>query len=272
MIELSSRHAGVCVVAALAIACSELAPGTDRLAQGIGRQTADSGAGIDPGGVDPVWGCLGQVEAPSAVPVQPEVTLSLRIIDTNTDRPPSALSVRACPKLDVECMVPLSDAVSVAADGFVHITTVQNFDGFLEITSPGYVPTLFFVNPPLTADRQDDFAIVTTQTLISLAALANVPIDAALGHLLIRTFDCEGEQTSGVEFSNDKGGQPFTFVQGLPQVGTVVTTTDGIGGYVNVPVGYVVVTGREVAHDASSGTASVLVRAGSMTYSDVRPP
>jgi len=199
------------------------------------------------------------------------VEVSLRIIDINSGMPPPDVKVKACNKLDVGCLMPLSSDLPVAADGLVHVSVEQAFSGFFEVTCPGCVPTLFFVNEPVMVDRQESFSVATLVGLQALAASGGVTLDAQLGHLLVRTFDCEGTPAAGVQFSNDKGGQPFTFVMGLPQVGTDVTTAQGLGGYVNVPVGFVVLQGVELGSQLLTGTTSVLVRAGSLTYGDVRP-
>jgi hypothetical protein len=59
------------------------------------------------------------------------------------------------------------------------------------------------------------------------------------------------------------------FVDGLPNVGVDVTADSGLGGFVNVPMGYAVLQGRLVPRDVVIGTASVVVRPDWFTYGDV---
>jgi hypothetical protein len=201
----------------------------------------------------------------------PRVDLSLTVIDTVTNAPPEGLAARACARLDVMCENPLTPDVSPADDGAMHLSVPQLFDGFVEIRSPSTVPTLYFINRDLMRDTAESFAIIGTAALAGLATQGNVTLEPALGHVLIRTFDCEREPASGVELSSDKGGRPFAFVDGFPVVGRDETTEDGIGGFINVPLDIVVVQGIVREHGTALSNATVVVRPGWFSYGDVEP-
>jgi hypothetical protein len=249
------------------VGCTELAPGTDTLAiEGLGPNQPDAAPTVDPG-----WSCLDVPTQSVGNGVVPNVELTLALIDTISGTPPEGLSARACAKRDVDCATPLSPPTSVAVDGAVHLTVPQTFDGFVEITSPSTVSTMYFLNRELMRDGIESFGLVTQTALGALAMGGNVTLDPALGHMLIRAFDCEGEPAGGVQISNDKGGLPFTFINGLPVPGRDVTVADGLGGYVNVPVGFAVVQGIRVEGSRLLGTANVVVRRGWFTYGDVEP-
>jgi hypothetical protein len=248
--------------------CTELAPGSDTLPQ---EAAALEMAGSAPVAPDPKWGCLGHTAPPSAVALRPSIAINLNITETASQRVPAELSVRACNRVDLGCATPAQAPVSVAGDGQIHLSLEQGFNGFLEIESPSIVPTLFFVSPPLQTERQETFNVVSSAGLMALASAGGLSIDPELGHLLVRTFDCQGEPTGGVEFSNDSGGEAFAFVDGLPNKGYDVTTPDGRGGFLNVPPGVVVLLGNEVASGQRLGTASVSVRKGWFTYGDLKP-
>ena len=250
-------------------ACTELAPGTDIL-----RATPEQLGAADGGAerVDPRWACLGKTAAPSAVALRPSVGLTLAVLDPALQTTPAGLQVRACNRIDVDCMTPALAATGVSSDGLVHLSLDQGFNGFLEITSPTIVPFLFFVSRPLQTERQETLNVIGPGALQALAGSGDVTINQTLGFLLLRSFDCQGELTPGVAISNGAGGEPFNFVDGLPNVGGDVTESDGIVGFVNVPTGSVVAQGIEQNTGALTGTVNVVVRRGWFTYGDLNPP
>ncbi|HKO94441.1 MAG TPA: hypothetical protein VJU61_24975, partial [Polyangiaceae bacterium] len=249
-------------------ACTELAPGSDILLAAPGQLgAADAGAER----ADPRWACLGKAEPPSAVALRPSVGLTLAVLDPALQTTPESLLVRACNRIDVDCMSPALPAAGVSSDGLVHLSLDQGFNGFLEITSPTIVPFLFFVSRPLQTERQESLNVIGPTTLQALAGSGDVVIDPTLGFLLLRSFDCQGELASGVSVSNGAGGEPFNFVDGLPNVGGDVTDANGIVGFVNVPTGSVVGQGLEPDSGQLAGTVNVVVRQGWFTYGDLSP-
>lgn len=247
-------------------ACTELAPGGDRLPQSFQPVQPDAGPPVDTR-----WGCLDAPFSPTATPLVASVDLALTVIDTVSQAPPPGLTARACSRLDAMCTTPLTPDVSPAVDGAIHLAVQQQFNGFVEIRSPTTVPTMYFINRDLMRDTAESFGIIGVAALSRLAMGGNVVLDPALGNVLIRTFDCGRQPASGVQLSNDKGGQPFAFVGGLPVVGRDETTGDGVGGFINVPVDYVVLQGIVSSHDTPLSTASVITRPGWFSYGDVEP-
>jgi hypothetical protein len=255
---------GLVAVAGLT-GCTALAPGDDTLARLVGTNLPDAAVG------DPRWSCLDQPDPISADQLVPTVDLAIRIADTVTNAIPAGLSARGCDKIDVFCDTPLVAPVSPGEDGMLHLTVAQGFDGYVEISSPSTVSTMYFVNRPLMRNTTRSFAIISTLAFSGLARQANIAIDATLGHVLIYVFDCMGEPASEIQLVNASGGIPFVFVDGLPNLGTAVTSMQGIGGFVNVPTGYAVLEGHRVDDDRVLGTTNVVVRRGWFSYSDVQP-
>jgi len=251
------------------VGCTELAPGSDTL-QAESAPLGSSGAGAAPPG-DPKWACLGKPASPSAVALRPTVGFSLRLNDPATQSTPPAASLRACNRFDIDCGAPVAGPAVPAADGLLHLELPQGFAGFLEITSPAIIPALYFFSAPLQSDRQEVFIVVGLETARALATSSDVALDPELGLIAVRTMDCRGELSGGVEFSNATGGVPFAFVDGLPAIGYVVSNREGLGGFVNVPPGLVVLQGREVGSAQVTGTASVVVRKGWFSYGDLNP-
>jgi hypothetical protein len=247
-------------------ACTELAPGSDILEQGIRMSLPDASAS------DPRWSCLDQPAPSSANPLVPTVQLVMAVTDTVTGGVPEGLSARACAKRDASCSItPLAAPVSPSADGQIHLTVPWSFDGFVEMTSPSSVSTMYFVNRPLMRDTARSLAIISTLALNGLAMQARIPLDPMLGHVLIYAFDCMGSPASDVELTNNAGGVPFIFVDGLPSLGTAVTSQQGIGGFVNVSPGFAVLQAHRVDGARLLGTTNVLVRPLWFSYSDVQP-
>jgi hypothetical protein len=255
---------GSVAVAGLA-ACTELAPGTDRLSQRIETSLPDASSG------DSRWSCLDQPVRNSADSVVPTVDLALGVLDTVSGAVPEGLTARACGRRDAFCSMPLVAPVSPSADGMLHLAVAQGFDGYVEIVSPTSVSTMYFVNSPLMRNTVRNLGIISTVAFQGLARQVSVAIDPMLGHVLIYVFDCMGEAASDIQLFNVAGGQPFIFVDGLPQLGSDVTALDGIGGFVNVPTGFSVLEGRRAADGRVLGMTSVAVRAGWFSYSDVQP-
>lgn len=253
------------LLALQASACTELAPGTDRLGAVVAGNLPEAGA------ADPRWACLDEPPPGAADRVVPEVELTLNVIDTISGAAPEGLTARACEKLDVTCATPLAEPVGVGDDGLLHLPVHRLFDGFVEITSPSSVPTMYFLNRELTRDSTEALTIIGVAALSALAGQGGVELDPMLGHLLIRAFDCLGAPASGVELFSSVGGLAFAFVDGLPSVGQVVTSAQGLGGFVNVPVGLAVLEGRRVEGARTLGQANVVVRSGWFTYGDVEP-
>jgi hypothetical protein len=253
------------VLTAVLMGCTELAPGSDTLEQGIEMSRPDAGA------VDPRWACLDEAPTGEAARVVPSVELTLVVTDVVMRAAPAGLQGRACAKADVRCETPLTESVGLAEDDALHLTVPQRFDGFVELVSPSTVSTMFFLDRELMRDSTEALTVVTTVALAGLAAEGNITLDPTLGHLLLRTFDCIGDPAGGVRLMTAAGGRPFAFVDGLPNIDLQVTTTDGVGGFVNVPLGYAVVEGYRVDGERLLGRANVVVREGWFTYGDVEP-
>lgn len=250
-------------------ACTGLEPGSDTLPNHmIRREGADA---APPPSVDTAWACLDQPAPARAVARVASVRLTLVIADIGLEAPPEGVKVRACHLLDVACQTPVTGSVEPAPDGSLQLVLPQGFTGFVEITSSDSVPTLFFPSAALSSDAVEELWVLTRAGLEALAAAGGTRIDAGRGHLLVRAFDCEDAPASEVEVSSRGGGQPFRFENGLPSLGSSVTTANGLAGFVNVPPGLAVLSGRELGSGRAAGRASVIIRPEWLTYGDVKP-
>jgi hypothetical protein len=198
------------------------------------------------------------------------VQFDFSLIHPVTELPLPEVSARACQRIDVSCARPVAGPVTPAADGQLHLTLPSGFSGFLEITSPGIGPMLYFFGRPLRAFRQEVFLALDSVLLDGLETIS-IDTDPELGFIGVRTLDCLGAQSAGVRFSSDADGVPFASVDGLPILGQDVTHQEGFGGFLNVPPGIVALQAWEVSSGRSSGDASVVVRAGWISQTDLSP-
>jgi hypothetical protein len=208
--------------------------------------------------------------APRAVLVRPSVVLTLAVTDIASREEPVGLLARACSRLDVLCEAPLATAAGDGAGG-LRLRLPQGFSGFIEITSPTSVPSLYFPSQPVDGDGFETLSVISASSLRALAETSGIVLDAVYGHLLARAFDCDGAAAAGVRISNGDLGAAFSFDGGLPRFGSNVTSSDGIAGYVNVEPGLVFVEGRAVVEERLCGAASLVVRSGWLTYGDIEP-
>lgn len=245
--------------------CTPFEPGSDELT----AETPSLSAATSTGGAD--WSCLNLPRPEAAVvsPRAPQLLQSLQVLSSATNLVPPNVSVRACAQRDPECLAPLTPATPIDAEGWVDLTLYEGFDGYLEITADTLVPTMLFYADPLDADRSVDtvpVGVVENAVLPSLAQAIGTSQSPELGLVYLRAFDCQGVAAPGVTFSIDRAGSAFYFVGGLPSATASETSAFGLGGFVNVGPGVVVVDAELPALGRSLASAkSLLVRKGWMT-------
>jgi hypothetical protein len=183
-----------------------------------------------------------------------------------------------CRKLDVTCELPIGNAVSDDGGG-VAMNIEAGFDGYVQLTDPKIAPALYFLNPP----EQGDLDLPTVPLASPAAATlivrsAGGPATTWLpdhGIALLNAFDCLNRPAANITFSIGGAPDPATFifylVDTLPTTQTTVTDATGYGGLVNMPVGSSTITATLSPGARKVSTISVLVRAGYISYSSVKP-
>ena len=158
---------------------------------------------------------------------------------------------------------------------------------FLEIkslaTPAAYVPFLFFVNPPVRADRTNVVPLISAPNFAGLVIQASGggSADPSLGNVVFWAQDCVGGFAEGVTATIDgttmpvDGGVPtgtrFFLVNSLPTLNETATDTAGAGGFLNVVPGAHVITAVRKATGAPIARVSVLVRAGAISFASLPP-
>jgi hypothetical protein len=246
-------------------------------ASGICR--AEGGA-ADAG--DP-WSCLASPPA-AAPPPDADVAVTMSLFDPVTPAPGRngkalpGIVIRGCAKLDVVCANPIVASVTTDAEGNAKLGIPAGFDGYLELTGPSIVPALWYFSPlpdAQAAPRSYNVGLLSPASFSQIAATVGASIDDTAGHSFNFALDCAqsyGTFGSGVSFTPSAtrtGTRSFYLINGLPS--TTATTTDGsgVGGFVNLKPGVVTVTADLAGQ--RTGSVSVLIRAGVITYSPIAP-
>jgi hypothetical protein len=226
---------------------------------------------------DPVWGCVGSVVWPTPPPVaSPEkVTAKLALSNLLTQNIVVGANARICGKLDPKCDSPIQSDILSDGEGVLSVQLNKFFDGYLEITFPGMVNTLYFFHPPVDADRNIPFIpIVPFDALAVFGAELKMMPRPDRGTVIGLSYDCQGNGAEGIELSADEGDEytaPFYMSEGFPSLAATKTDKSGQGGIANVPLGPRRIFGRLADTGELIGTVSVQTRALSISYTSMLP-
>jgi hypothetical protein len=258
------RVMGLCMVSVLP-GCTDFEPGTDELSASremLGELPAAPGTD---------WSCLDTV--PSRIDratLGAPITYTVRLVDLGTRNPVSDMTVRVCGLTDVDCVMPVADALRPDADGRLDIPLTEGFAGYLELRSSTTVPSSFYLNEGLRTMTEFPFVAVTVATFEGLRAAVGVTADDSFGAIAVRTFDCQGVPAPSTVLTNNVGGVPFYFANGLPDITRRETDDDGLAGYVNSPPG-VTLLQSQLTDGTVVDRKSLIVRPGWLMTAYMRP-
>jgi hypothetical protein len=254
---------------AAVFACTPLKPRDD---SPIGEGFADRDAAVlSLAGSAPSWACLASMERRETL-IRPaddgqRWVYSVRALNLLSGQVIPELSVRACRATDVNCQDPLGEARLADQDGWVDVPVNEGFTGYFEFTAPTIVPEMIFYSRLLPSNRglRNPHGMLERDALAALAGALGTTQSPGAGVLAMRLYDCNGSPAEGVEISQDRGGQPWYFVDGLPSRDATATTAQGLGGFANVPPGIAVLSAKLEDGMSLGPGQSVLVRAGWLT-------
>jgi len=232
--------------------------------------------GLNPAALSADWGCLEPGAEPPAIPVSAQsvaqVIYSVQAVDLSTGQIYPDIRMRACGLADINCENPVTDWLTVDSQGWVHLPLFRDFIGFLEVMSPEIVPYVFYLKEPLTRSLVEyPVAVISLASLGPLIQLVGVEPQPGTGIVVIRSFDCTGKTATGVRLSSEAGGTPWYFVDGLPSSMVASTSSDGLGGLVNVAPGLAVVEVDAPTGVSIGGPQSFVVRPNWMSVAFLRP-
>ncbi len=251
-------------------ACTEFEPGDDVL-QSEDQQLLDGepAAGEDWGCVDP--GALGaeDLEVVTAADEGARLVQPLQFLTLGRGLVPPNGRVRVCSRADVDCLAPIAEGYELSADGWVNLELRAGFNGYLEVTADGVLPTMVFLGGPLRRARPANYpvALVERQILPGVSGATGTVQNDTSGLLALRVFDCQDTAGAGVSFDQDKedAGVPWYFVDGLPSSIAQRTGPEGLGGFINTPPGLTVIESKARDGQVITARRSVFVRADWMT-------
>lgn len=228
---------------------------------------------------DPVWGCLGNVVAPTPDTTK-MVTLTEKLELAIGMTPVTDATIDVCDKLDINCtaMDPgFPKGLTPNSEGIVSFDVFQGFDGFVRITGPTIMDSRVFVGRPvITPPNVKAIELLQPGDYSAIAAIAKQTVDMTRGTAIVLAFDCQGNSGDGVSFqcaATDSETQPFYLINQLPTIPPAATATDvdGFGGFFNLPVGLTVVKSYRAAGDVYIGESSFDVLAYTISYVLVAP-
>lgn len=218
------------------------------------------------------WSCLNHVVWPA--PAAPTAVVTVVLTDIITTEPVPNLAMKLCRKLDTACDAPLQTDLVSDATGRVSFAISAGFDGYLESTSSGIMPFLYFFYPPVTVDREiPAVPILQASAMSTFVDLAGAQLMPDRGHFLARAYNCLGQTTDGVSMSSPEGDAatiPFYMIKNFPTIKASATDSSGNGGLLNLHPGTATLSGK-LADGSSIGVLSAMIRAGRITYTAMVP-
>jgi hypothetical protein len=222
---------------------------------------------------DPIWGCLGSVIFPKPAPGT--YTINIHVRDLVNGGPIAGVTGRLCERPDTTCAAPLSGDMPSNQAGDVVLMVRSGFDGYVELKAPGRMPGLYFIYPPMDADREVPLVPLIEETLVEQLALLNMKtLVPGRGHVLLGTYDCRHIPAEAITLSSpdaDEQTANFYVLNNLPKIGAPATDASGRGGFINMKGGIVAITANVAADNRKIATLSLLVRPGMMTFTSIVP-
>jgi hypothetical protein len=222
---------------------------------------------------DPTWACLGGVDWPTPTDVR-KATVTIKVRDLITEEPMVGVTGRLCRKLDLTCSDPVTSDLAADQNGNLVVIVDVGFDGYVEMRAKDKMPGLYFFYPPVDGDREVSFVpLLNPAVLGQFAQLNGKQLVADRGHVLIGAYDCQKHPAEGLRFATTDGDgetTPFYVLEKLPKVTATETDRSGRGGFINLRPGTVTVS-ADLVDGRHVGSASVLVRSGTITYTSLVP-
>lgn len=164
------------------------------------------------------------------------------------------IEVRACPSLDTECKKPFAKERS-DRKGRVSFDLPVGYRGHLHLVppedDPSVIPVSAFIFPPPSKDasdpKLDSIVVAHLETLQDLAKQANQELDQNGAHLIFEALDCDSHPLDHVEITTsvrqEKTWGFYIGPSGQIDPGQKYTGPSGRGAILNLPPGFVTVTG-----------------------------
>jgi hypothetical protein len=227
------------------------------------------------------WSCVGSVGWPIAK--GPNITLTAYVILYGSSSPVDGVAVKMCGSSDTTCAMPVAQGTT-ADGGRVDLVepgiqpTNPGLDGYLDLSSPAILSTLYFWSFPLSEPSatflNPVFTFAPTQFPGFLAQLGETP-DPASGQVVVLAVDCFQVSAPNVQIAvtGADGGavQGYYLAGALPSRTATATDATGLAGFPNVAPGLIDVVVTPVGLGKPSSHVTALVRPNTLTFVSAPP-
>jgi hypothetical protein len=226
----------------------------------IGTCSSDCSWGAD-------WSCVGKVSWPTPAP--DPVTTTVFVYSSANALPIEGALVKLCDTNQPACTPPLAGPATTDDGGTAVLQRPAQAGGtfFVDVSSSAITPSLTFVVFPLSQPSAT-IPIVTVPEgeLPSLANLAGVTLDPALGMILVVAVDCRLAPAPRVTFDlTPKGTSTLAYLVGAnPVIGTTETDLSGTGVFANT-IANMTLTLTVTTPQGPSAKVSVFARDGGIS-------
>jgi hypothetical protein len=249
---------------------------------GFSAFAADEISCITPCQIGTDFRCVGKV----AFPLAEASTSAITIVVNDGATPPMplpGLSVKACLAGQDPCSAVaagMTDAMGSVTLQLPDLTLpAVGFGGYFEITStaqpPSIVPYLYFLSYPLSVPYVSFMVSMQTPAhLQSVAAPVGVILDDTHGTVIVESTDCQLLPASQVQVAvapTDSETRFRYIASGVLSATATSTDISGAAFVFDVPPGMATVTATPLSLGHPSSQASILVRAGAMSYVEALP-
>ena len=140
-------------------------------------------------------------------------------------------------------------------------------DGFIEATISGYATNYIYPTAALAADWKADVNMVTTTNFGLLGAITGQ--SSSKGFITANVLDGTGTNVTGATISSSPASTyKYTASGGIPS-GTTATGSDGVGYYINAPVGEMTISAAKTGMTFKSVTLKS--HANALTVTNIAP-
>jgi hypothetical protein len=224
--------------------------------------------------IPPRWACLEHPAPPSGTGTPFRITY--RLFDYELQRRVEGLTVRACDRSQQTCGKAIAQGRPTSAAGETELQFDGDpFDGYAEISGPGYMTVLLFL-PKLATNFVANAAVIRTETFAGLASEVAAPNgpNPARGTLVAGISDCLHGGAGGVHLGIDlpDGSVPFYLAGPLPSPTATATVDDpdtSYGGFLDVRPGTITLSAKVVENGLDYTPAPVFVRPGTDVFTEV---
>jgi hypothetical protein len=222
------------------------------------------------------WDCVGKRGNP--LPNGPQTQLTVVVSQWSPGQNVAGAQVLAC--IDPACNPPTATGTTDASGQVVLTFPDQGnigFGGYLDVSASGYVPERYFLAYQLSELRSTIAVRLATQLQLTaeFAVVPGLTLDSTRGVVVVDATDCDLQGAAGITVHPDGiDAETRLLYVANGYISATATATDALGAAVLVnvpPATNISLTATPQALGRPSSHASVLVRAGTISYVELLP-